>query len=78
MLHTAIADPVHREVCGPMIDSVGHLVQAREAAGVSRPGIDAENLLPLFGFHWRAKAPEADGIRPERMLGLVIRCLETR
>lgn len=78
VLHSAVADPVHKEVYGPMVEAVGHLVQTGQTAGVFRPDIDAEGLLLLLGFLWRVKDLDADGAQAEQMIELVIRGLEAR
>jgi AcrR family transcriptional regulator len=71
-LHTAAAQDVVNQTYAPVTAAVATLLEACEAAGAVRPGLDPGDVLLLMGFLWRV-GPGPDGrARADRLFDLVL------
>jgi AcrR family transcriptional regulator len=71
-LHAATAKDIVSETYGPVTAAIGELLQACEAAGSIRPGLDPGDILLLMGFLWRTGPGEEGKAQAARLLDLAI------
>lgn len=71
-LHSAAAQDVVNQTYAPVTAAVGQLLEACEAAGVMRRGLDPADVLLLMGFLWRVGPGEDGKAQAARLLDLVI------
>ncbi len=60
---------------GPMLDAVRQMIEAGEASGIIRSGIDAEDVLVLLGLLWHIPPTPVGEQRVKRLLALIFRGL---
>lgn len=72
VIHATITDVDFQETYWPMVRAVEAFLRAGEASGEFRSGVDAEDLLLLLGFLWRAKPGESGETQVANLVALVI------
>jgi AcrR family transcriptional regulator len=77
-LQTAAAQDVVNETYAPVTAAIGVLLQACEAAGDVRPGLEPADVLLLMGFLWRVGPGDGGEEQARRVLDLAIGGLQQR
>ncbi|OPX13209.1 TetR/AcrR family transcriptional regulator [Mycobacterium sp. AT1] len=71
-LETAPAQAIINATYAPVTNAIQELLDAAEAAGDVRPGVDARDVLLLLGALWRVP-PGAGGLRQaDRILDMIV------
>jgi AcrR family transcriptional regulator len=71
-------DRLNAETYGPVVGALRLLLEANEAAGTVRPGLDPDDVLLMLGFLWRID-PDSDWrTRSARLLDITVDGLRPR
>lgn len=71
-LHTVMRAELADEGYGPVLGAITLLLNACKEAGVTRPDVDAEEVLLLVGFLWRIEPDRDWEARARHLLDLVM------
>jgi AcrR family transcriptional regulator len=77
VLRAATTDGLAGETYEPVIGALTMLLDACERAGVTRPGLDPDDVILMMGFLWRIDPADDWEARTGRMLDIVIDGLRT-
>jgi AcrR family transcriptional regulator len=72
VLHAAARDGLARETYQPVSGALTTLLDACDGAGVTRAGLDPDDVLLLMGFLWRMDSTADSEQRAGRILDIVI------
>lgn len=78
VLNAAMTEAQREASYGPMVAATQRLVDAAQAAGDIRKGLDAWDLLYLVGFLWRIPTGKKGEAQAKRLLDFVMASLKTR
>lgn len=65
-------DRLTQESYAPIVGALRALLAANEAAGLVRPGLDADDVLLMLGFLWRVPPTKAGQATAQRLLDLLL------